>query len=735
MTKRRATNKKPSGFNRSLGNCLMNEREKSRRQYRKRQQGYDAENIAEINKNVTQNIDSVTDETGLEEFLAKAELAGTNFATEQGEFRLLSLEDTKTVVNTVNSAQSVDELYKKYGSRLRIPRRPPKHTWETGEDLTQLEKEYFLEWRKGLADLQEAYFIDKFKITAGYYCLSAILICSEGDGVLLTPFERNLELWRQLWRVIERSDIVVQILDARNPLLFRNSDLELYVKECDVAKQNIYLINKVDLLSDEQVELWRNWFLENNLDAVFWSALESGITYTNEKMEKQMIEYNRNESCTKSDETESVVENKEQDSGESSSSANGNAECVVLQCNSETGLSQDVDVTKEKIPILHYATELITFFKSRCHIQAGDMGRRPVVVGMVGYPNVGKSSTINKLLNQKKVSVSATPGKTRHLQTLAVDDELTLCDCPGLVMPSFALSRSEMILNGILSIDHMREYILPIKLLLTRVPQRYFEKIYSIMLTDVADADVGEKTQLSAHDLLTAVAFIRGFMSSSGVADCSRAARLILKDVVNGKVKWVAAPPNIDQKEFDKLTYSIFDEKEKPKPNRGIMLQLEKRHLLQDMKSSDKLLDEQFFLGSRSEVHVTCLRENGMAIHGNCCSQFVKNSGGIRLCTVGCVVWLNAIGSPKMGKIMKPGKVVLVLGGRFAGRKAIIVKAYDEGSSDRAYSHALIAGIDKYPLAVENGIRNLISIVALTETNIKVSASEVEAVDDPRSQP
>ncbi|KAK6105507.1 60S ribosomal protein L27, putative [Brugia malayi] len=53
-----------------------------------------------------------------------------------------------------------------------------------------------------------------------------------------------------------------------------------------------------------------------------------------------------------------------------------------------------------------------------------------------------------------------------------------------------------------------------------------------------------------------------------------------------------------------------------------------------------------------------------------------------------------------MGKIMKPGKVVLVLGGRFAGRKAIIVKAYDEGSSDRAYSHALIAGIDKYPLMV-----------------------------------
>lgn len=53
-----------------------------------------------------------------------------------------------------------------------------------------------------------------------------------------------------------------------------------------------------------------------------------------------------------------------------------------------------------------------------------------------------------------------------------------------------------------------------------------------------------------------------------------------------------------------------------------------------------------------------------------------------------------------MGKIMKNGKVVLVLSGRFAGRKALIVKAYDDGSADRTYSHALIAGIDKYPKPV-----------------------------------
>ena len=53
-----------------------------------------------------------------------------------------------------------------------------------------------------------------------------------------------------------------------------------------------------------------------------------------------------------------------------------------------------------------------------------------------------------------------------------------------------------------------------------------------------------------------------------------------------------------------------------------------------------------------------------------------------------------------MGKIMKSGKVVVVLGGRFAGKKGLIVKTYDEGSNDRPYGHALVAGIERYPLRV-----------------------------------
>merc|ERR1711976_386638 len=54
----------------------------------------------------------------------------------------------------------------------------------------------------------------------------------------------------------------------------------------------------------------------------------------------------------------------------------------------------------------------------------------------------------------------------------------------------------------------------------------------------------------------------------------------------------------------------------------------------------------------------------------------------------------------KMVKIYKPGRVVILLTGRFAGKKAIVVKSNDEGTQERQYEHALVAGIERYPRKV-----------------------------------
>ncbi|KAG0418186.1 Large subunit GTPase 1 [Dictyocoela roeselum] len=79
--------------------------------------------------------------------------------------------------------------------------------------------------------------------------------------------------------------------------------------------------------------------------------------------------------------------------------------------------------------------------------------RKYKAVGIIGYPNVGKSSFINTIFGKKRVGVSQTPGKTKNLQTLRFG-KTTIIDCPGLV---FARHNKEVLLkNGVLNIDQLK---------------------------------------------------------------------------------------------------------------------------------------------------------------------------------------------------------------------------------------------------------------------------------------
>jgi len=235
-------------------------------------------------------------------------------------------------------------------------------------------------------------------------------------------------------------------------------------------------------------------------------------------------------------------------------------------------------------------------------------------VGMVGYPNVGKSSTINKLMVRKKVAVSSTPGKTKHFQTLLLKDGLMLCDCPGLVMPSFGMSRQQMVLSGILSADQMREYESPVALMCQKVPRYIFQRIYGLTFPRKEQTDADSPFSTDYRELMTLYAFSRGFMSPKGLPDSSRAARAIVKDYVTGRLCYCHAPPGVSQLMFDDWS-SVTSSHSLSAPNAAgqssfsaasveTLRTLQKRHLVSNEGGTAGDIDAAFFGAKPSSAHV-----------------------------------------------------------------------------------------------------------------------------------
>jgi large subunit GTPase 1 len=102
------------------------------------------------------------------------------------------------------------------------------------------------------------------------------------------------------------SDVIVQIVDARNPLLFYCADLENYCKELDSNKLNLVLVNKSDYLSQRQRLAWLKYFESKNVRVVFWSAaIASTLLETEENPDGKDASRDRTESL-KSENSESI---------------------------------------------------------------------------------------------------------------------------------------------------------------------------------------------------------------------------------------------------------------------------------------------------------------------------------------------------------------------------------------------------------------------------------------------
>ena len=476
---------------------------------------------------------SVTEQGALDEFLSTAELAGTDFTAEKmNNVKIIHTHQRNPYLLSAAEERSAISKQNANKNRLTVPRRPPWDEATTPQALDQKERASLLDWRRGLAELQE------------------------NDDLLMTPFERNLEVWRQLWRVIERSDLVVQIVDARNPLLFRSEDLEKYVREVDPKKNNLLLVNKADMMTLSQREAWADYFQRVGINYKFFSA--SLAKEMNEAMDLE--ESSEEGSSVEGEQVPEKVGIEESDkvADEAERLDEQDAEEDDEQWTSEEELDEEID---HRTRILTVDELEALFLKNAPDFEDTDPEHpRKTTIGLVGYPNVGKSSTINALIGAKKVSVSSTPGKTKHFQTIHLSSEVILCDCPGLVFPNFATTKAELVCNGILPIDQLREFTGPAGLVAQRIPQSFYEALYGVKV-HTRPLEEGGTGIPTAEEILIAYAVARGFAKTGqGQPDESRAARYVLKDYVSGKLLFCHPPPSepsIDPREFNQDLYDV----------------------------------------------------------------------------------------------------------------------------------------------------------------------------------
>ncbi|KHN13186.1 Guanine nucleotide-binding protein-like 3 like [Glycine soja] len=273
--------------------------------------------------------------------------------------------------------------------------------------------------------------------------------------------------YKDLVKVIEASDVLLEVLDARDPLGTRCVDIEKMVMKSGPDKRLVLLLNKIDLVPKEALEKW--------------------------------LKYLREELPT-----------------------------VAFKCSTQQQRSNLSDCLG--------ADTLIKLLKnySRSHEI-----KKSITVGLIGLPNVGKSSLINSLKRSHVVNVGSTPGLTRSMQEVQLDKNVKLLDCPGVVMLKSQEYDASVALKNCKRIEKLDDPISPVKEIFKLCPPEQLVTHYKIGTFKFGDVD----------DFLLKIATVRGKLKKGGIVDINAAARIVLHDWNEGKIIYYTIPPNRDQGE------------------------------------------------------------------------------------------------------------------------------------------------------------------------------------------
>jgi len=364
----------------------------------------------------------------------------------------------------------------------------------------------------------------------------------EERGGYPPAFEQNIQVWRQLWRVLERSDVAVIVLDARCPLLHLPPALVFHVRRT-LRKPIVLVLNKLDTVSPAHAVMWARRLKADIAGVSHVVGFSKEFAQTKEVV---MVDDGPSQPA-------------EGDSQATTSLPVGKG-ALLEACH--LALSEHRQASEENQDDATVAPAPQT---EETQEQGGSAER--ILIGLVGHPNVGKSSLVNNLMGEKVVSVKATPGHTKTLQSLVLDEKTSLCDSPGVVFPRLEVAREAQIVGMLIPLAQVREPFSAIRWVMQRVAPKPLPELLNLKpatvknVVDLQDAGV-EALRLDMLDvkmegssaqseivpwspmLLCARYALQRGLTTSGRPDCMKAGMEILERVLEGRVPYAVAPPD-----------------------------------------------------------------------------------------------------------------------------------------------------------------------------------------------